>query len=173
MRSATRLVAVALLFAIAASTVAPQSRDGRPAATGTVDRWRGRRQGAALRGGPVHRPPQGRQERGRGDSRAGKHGVKADRTFRHAVRGYAAHLAADQLAALRSDPDVQAVVPDEVISMAGQSIPAGVRRVNGRESLIADINGDGRRGGRRRRDRGHGDRRKDSRRHEDLNIAGG
>ncbi len=61
-------------------------------------------------------------------SRAGKRGIKADKTFRHAVRGYAAHLAADQLATLRSDPDVQAVVPDEVISMAGQSIPTGVRR---------------------------------------------
>ena len=91
-------------------------------------------------------------------SRAGKRGIKADKTFRHAVRGYAAHLAADQLATLRSDPDVQAVVPDEVISIAGQSTPTGVRRVNGRESLIADIDGDGPRGGRRRRHRGHGDR---------------
>ena len=105
--------------------------------------------------------------------RAGKHGVKADRTFRHAVRGYAAQLAADQLATVRSDPDVQAVVPDEVISIAGQSIPAGVRRVNGRESLIADINGDGSQVDADVAivDTGIGG--KDSRRHEDLNIAGG
>ena len=105
--------------------------------------------------------------------RAGKRGIKADKTFRHAVRGYAARLAADQLATLRSDPDVQAVVPDEVISIAGQSIPTGVRRVGGQREPDRRHQRRWVPGGRRRRDRGHGDRRQGLAPHEDLNIAGG
>ena len=173
MRSAARLVAVALLFAMGASTVAPQ-----PAVAVS------RHPGAASAGEADAKAPLTAEGRyivilkdGRSvdaaTSRAGKRGIKADKTFRHAVRGYAAHLAADQLATLRSDPDVQAVVPDEVISIAGQSIPTGVRRVNGRENLIAGINGDGSRVDADVAivDTGIGG--KDSRRHEDLNIAGG
>ena len=172
MRSVTRLVALALLFATGASAVAPE-----PAAAS-------QRPAAVSAGGTDAKAPLSAEGRyivilkdgksvDAATSRAGKRGVKADKTFRHAVRGYAAHLAADQLATLRSDPDVQAVVPDEVISMAAQSIPTGVRRIGGRESLIADINGDG--SGVDADvaivDTGIGG--KDSRGHEDLNIAGG
>ena len=41
--------------------------------------------------------------------RAGRFGVHADRTFRHAVHGFSARLTPGQLAALHSDPDVEAV----------------------------------------------------------------
>ena len=173
MRSATRLVAVALLFATGASTIAPQPaaaglQNPAPVTAGTPDA----KAQLSAEGRYIVILKDGKSVDA-ATSRAGKHGVKADKTFRHAIRGYAAHLATDQLATLRSDPDVQAVVPDEVISIAGQSIPTGVRRIGGRESLLAGINGDGSRvdadvaivdteiGGR------------DSRRHEDLNIAGG
>jgi subtilisin len=173
MRSATRLVAVALLFAMAASTVAPQPAAAalprpEPVTAGAADA----RAPLSAAGRYIVILKDGRSVDA-ATSRAGKHGVKADRTFRHVVRGYAAHLAADQLAILRSDPDVQAVVPDEVISIAGQSIPAGVSRVNGRESMIADINGDGSQVDADVAivDTGIGG--KDSRAHEDLNIAGG
>ncbi len=106
-------------------------------------------------------------------TRAGRLGVRSDRTFSHALHGYAARLDATQLATLRADPDVAAVVPDEVISIAGQSTPTGIRRVSGKQSLIAGIDGS--------------DQRVDadiaivdtgiggttSKRQEDLNIAGG
>src|SRR4051794_21544747 len=61
---------------------------------------------------------------------AAKLGVKPDKTFRRALKGYSAPLEPNQLAELRTDPDVEAVVPDEVISMTGQTRPTGVRRVN-------------------------------------------
>ena len=173
MRSVTRLVALALLFATGASAISPQpaaaaSQRPEPAAAGEVDA----KVPLSAEGRYIVILKDGKSVDA-ATGRAGKRGIKADKTFRHAVRGYTARLAADQLATLRSDPDVQAVVPDEVISMAGESIPTGVRRIGGRESLIADINGDG--SGVDADvaivDTGIGG--KDSRRHEDLNIAGG
>ena len=68
-------------------------------------------------------------------------GVTADKTFRNAVHGYAAKLTAGQLAALRADPDVEAVVPDEVFSITAQKRPTGVRRVYAQDNAIARING--------------------------------
>ncbi len=184
MRSATRLVAVTLLFVTAVGSIAPQpaaavSQHPAPVIAGEADAQAplsaAGRYIVILKDGKSVDAATSRAGKSvdAASSNAGKHGVKADKTFRHVVRGYAARLAADQLAALRSDPDVQAVIPDEVISMAGQSIPAGVRRVNGRESLIADINGDGSQVDADVAivDTGIGG--KDSRRHEDLNIAGG
>ena len=105
--------------------------------------------------------------------RAAKLGVKADREFRHAVKGYSAKLDADQLAALEADPDVAEVFEDEVISMTAQTNPTGIRRVNTKESLVANVDGadpqvdadvaivDTGVGG------------QTSKSHEDLNIAGG
>jgi subtilisin family serine protease len=109
----------------------------------------------------------------RATERAGRLGIRADRTFRHAVRGFAARLTPGQAAQLRADPDVEAVVHDEIISMAAQSIPTGVRRVGGRDNRIAAING--------KDDRVDADVAivdtgiggSTSRAHEDLNIAGG
>ena len=173
MRSAASLVAVALVFAMGASTVASQravavSPHPRAVSAGETDA----RTPLTAEGRYIVILKDGRSVDA-ATSRAGKRGIKADKTFRHAVRGYAARLAADQLATLRSDPDVQAVVPDEIISIAGQSTPIGVRRVNGRESLIADIDGDGPQVDADVAivDTGIGGR--DSRQHEDLNIVGG
>ncbi len=73
--------------------------------------------------------------------RAARIGVKADKTYKHALKGYSAHLDPNQLAALRMDPAVDAVVPDEIFSMTAQTRPTGVRRVNVPENLIARING--------------------------------
>ncbi len=173
MRSATRLVAVALLFATGASTVAtqPAAAVAQPTVSASAAVTDAKEPLSAV-GRYIVILKAGKSVDA-ATSRAGKRGIKADRTFRHSVRGYAAQLARDQLATLRSDPDVQAVVPDEVISIAGQSIPTGVRRIGGRESLIAGINGDGSRVDADVAivDTGIGG--KDSRRHEDLNIAGG
>ncbi len=68
-------------------------------------------------------------------------GVKADKTYRYALKGYSAHLNRHQLAALAADPDVQEVVPDEIFTIQGQTKPTGVRRVNATESTISRING--------------------------------
>jgi subtilisin len=74
-------------------------------------------------------------------ARAGRLGITRDRTFHNALHGYSAKLTVGQLAAVRADPDVAAVVPDAVVSMAGQTTPRGVRRVFGPLSPIAGING--------------------------------
>ncbi len=72
-------------------------------------------------------------------------GFTADRTFSHAFRGLSARLSTRQVAALRNDPAVVAVVPDEKIELAAQSVPNGINRIDGRLSPAARIDGvDGR-----------------------------
>jgi len=68
-------------------------------------------------------------------------GVKADRTFGKAIKGFTARLDAKQRTALQADPNVVAVVPDEVIEVEAQHSPNGVRRVFGRSNTIAKIDG--------------------------------
>jgi subtilisin len=74
------------------------------------------------------------------DRHARRDGLRADQTFRKAIHGFAGKMTRAQLAALRADPDVAAVVPDEVIEMT-QLIPTGVLRVGGRAAPLADIDG--------------------------------
>jgi subtilisin len=74
--------------------------------------------------------------------RQAKRGVfKTDRTFSHAVRGFSAKLNAGQVATLRHDPSVAAVVPDETIELAGQVYPTGISRTGARKSTAAKIDG--------------------------------
>jgi len=68
-------------------------------------------------------------------------GVKADRTFGKAIKGFTARLDAKQHKALQADPNVVAVVPDEVIEVEAQHSPNGVRRIFGRSNTIAKIDG--------------------------------
>jgi subtilisin len=73
----------------------------------------------------------------------GRHrGVEADLVFRHTARGYAAKLTPAQIAALRSDPSVDAVVEDSVVELAAPQVtPTGVRRVGALDSPTARIDG--------------------------------
>jgi subtilisin family serine protease len=71
-------------------------------------------------------------------------GVKSDRNFTKALRGFAAKLDKRQKADLLADPNVLALVPDEVIEMT-QTVPTGVARVGGRINKIAAIDGTDRR----------------------------
>ncbi len=74
--------------------------------------------------------------------RAGKRdGVRADRKFSKAMRGFAAKLDPKQKRDLVADPNVIAVVPDEVVSLTGQTVPTGVSRIGGRLNPIAKIDG--------------------------------
>jgi len=72
-------------------------------------------------------------------------GARVDRTFRHAVRAYAAEVSPGQARRLAADPRVLAVVPDEVIAadegLTAQTIPTGIRRVYGNKSTAARIDG--------------------------------
>ncbi len=67
--------------------------------------------------------------------------VRAERTFSRAFRGFTASLDASQRRTLLRDPDVVAVVPDEIVHLAAQTIPTGVSRIGTKKSLVADING--------------------------------
>ena len=68
-------------------------------------------------------------------------GFKADRTFSHALRGFSAKLDRAQVAALRRDPAVALIVPDEKIQAEAQLIPTGIYRMGARTSSIARIDG--------------------------------
>lgn len=68
-------------------------------------------------------------------------GFTAERTFSHAVRGFTARLSSRQVATLRGDPTVLAVVPDERIELTAQTFPTGINRIGARRSAAAAING--------------------------------
>jgi subtilisin family serine protease len=68
-------------------------------------------------------------------------GFTADRTFSHAFRGLSARLNPTQVKALRDDPAVLEVVPDEKIELAAQSTPNGIGRIDGTLSAAAKIDG--------------------------------
>ena len=68
-------------------------------------------------------------------------GVAVDHTFRNVVHGYSAKLDTSQVASLRADPNVEAVVPDGVISLEAQTTPRGVRRVFAPRNPISRIDG--------------------------------
>jgi subtilisin family serine protease len=70
-----------------------------------------------------------------------REGMVADRSFKHAFRGFTARLDKAQRAALLADPKVVAVVPDEVIEVAAQTMPTGVPRVGATSSPLSKING--------------------------------
>ncbi len=67
--------------------------------------------------------------------------VKPIRTFQRVVRAFSARLDADQRRALKRDPQVVAIVPDEVIELTAQTTPTGVARVGTKLSPAAAING--------------------------------
>ena len=69
-----------------------------------------------------------------------RNGVAAERVFQ-TVGAYTAKLTKQQRAALAADPDVAAVVPDEIIELAAQSMPTGVARIGGRYAPAAAIDG--------------------------------
>ena len=69
-----------------------------------------------------------------------RNGVAAERVFT-TVGAYTAKLTKQQRVALAADPDVAAVVPDEVIELTAQSMPTGVARIGGRYAPAAAIDG--------------------------------
>ena len=78
---------------------------------------------------------------GAASARAVGLGIRQDRVFNGAFRGYSARLTNAQLSLLRADPRVEDVVPDDIISLTGQTVPTGVRRVFGAYNPIAQVDG--------------------------------
>jgi subtilisin len=68
-------------------------------------------------------------------------GFKVDRTFSHAAKGFVGRMTAKQVATLRKDPSVVAVVPDEKIELTAQAYPTGINRIGARKSVAAKIDG--------------------------------
>ena len=72
---------------------------------------------------------------------AKRKGVKAERSFEKAIRGFTARLTPAQRTALEADSSVVAVVPDEVIEVAAQTTPTGVARIGTKANPVAKIDG--------------------------------
>ena len=66
-------------------------------------------------------------------------GIKADRSFGKTFRGFSAKLDQQQKRDLLADPNVVALVPDEVVQLTAQTIPTGISRVGGRTNTVAAI----------------------------------
>ncbi len=112
-------------------TATPADPTATPAADGSADptgRWI-----VVYRAGTDAKASVGRQ--------ATRLGFSADRTFTNVVRGFTAKLNANQVAALRKDPSVAAVVPDEKIELTTQSPPTGIGRIYVRRSAVAQLDG--------------------------------
>jgi subtilisin len=60
-----------------------------------------------------------------------------------AVKGYSATLSAAAVGALRTDPQVAAVVPDREVHLTAQTLPTGINRVDGERSSTVSGNGSG------------------------------
>ncbi|MDQ2965171.1 MAG: S8 family serine peptidase, partial [Chloroflexota bacterium] len=75
------------------------------------------------------------------DRHIDRENLKPDRYFGKAIRGFSGKLTDEQLQALESDPDVAAVIPDEIVEIAAQTMPTGVSRIGARASQTALIDG--------------------------------
>ena len=77
----------------------------------------------------------------KGQALAAALGLTLRHTYRHALHGIAAQVPAAALGQLRTDPDVAAVVRDQSMMVAAQTVPTGVQRISGPASRTADIDG--------------------------------
>lgn len=71
------------------------------------------------------------------------HGLTPTMTYGAALRGYAVTLSAARLQGLREDPAVAFVSEDREVSIAAQSLPTGVNRIEGDASSTVAGNGGG------------------------------
>jgi subtilisin len=72
---------------------------------------------------------------------ASRFGAKVGFVYQHALKGYSATLASADVAALRADPTVAAVVPDLPVHTQAQTLPTGINRIDG--ELSSTVSGDG------------------------------
>ena len=75
-----------------------------------------------------------------------RHGLALGHTYQHVLNGFSAQIPASRLNALRSDPRVNNIVEDQVLTAfchlnSSQTLTTGVDRVDADLSLTANING--------------------------------
>jgi subtilisin family serine protease len=75
------------------------------------------------------------------DARARGRGIAPDRTYKAALKGYAARLSPSQHAAVEADPAVAYVTEDGIVRATDQTVPRGVRRVDAPRNTTARIDG--------------------------------
>jgi subtilisin len=132
MRARTAPLFLALLLMIPApAAVAAPPEEATLTANGSLDATG--RYIAVLDDGVDVAALQARHER--------RHGLRVDQVFDRQVHGFAGKMTGAQVKALRADPDVASVVPDEVIQVAAQTIPTGVSRIGTKSSAMAKIDG--------------------------------
>ena len=68
-------------------------------------------------------------------------GATVGHVYQYAIRGYSAQMSATAAARIASDPRVLLVQPDGVASIAAQTLPTGINRVDADLSPTAAING--------------------------------
>ena len=73
------------------------------------------------------------------ESQLRQSGTSADRVFRHAIKGYSASLTPAAIAALLTDPRVQTIVPDQIVTIAASQPGAawGLDRIDQRARPVS------------------------------------
>ncbi|MFI6908801.1 S8 family serine peptidase [Nonomuraea sp. NPDC050394] len=70
-----------------------------------------------------------------------RYGGQPGHVYRHALRGFSALLTPTAAEALRRDPRVSSVQPDQIMSITDQTLPTGLRRANATANPNLKING--------------------------------
>ncbi|HKG66626.1 MAG TPA: S8 family peptidase [Solirubrobacteraceae bacterium] len=76
------------------------------------------------------------------DARRGQ-GAEVAHVYRHALSGYSARMSERAAAAIARQDRVASVVPDQTVSIAAQSLPTGIDRIDGELSSTVSGNGSG------------------------------
>lgn len=71
------------------------------------------------------------------------YGLAINHVYQFALKGYAAHLSAQQLARVQSDARVEYVSEDRAVSINVQTLPTGINRIDGELSSTVSGNGSG------------------------------
>ena len=85
----------------------------------------------------------GASSKGVSDEHSRALGARVDHVYSYAVRGYAARMSDQAAARVAQDPRVASVERDQVVTIAAQSTPTGIDRVDGELSSTVSGNGSG------------------------------
>ena len=114
-----------------------------PAAASQAQRWwmgpRGNRSARKIATSCILDDDTGDVTRATTDIAAESAGVIPTHVYENVFEGFAAVIPDDQLAAVESDPRVEAVVPDWVVHVYEQTLPTGVDRIDADANSTADI----------------------------------
>ena len=85
----------------------------------------------------------GASSKGVADEHSRALGARVDHVYGHAVRGYAARMSDSAAARVAQDPRVASVERDQVVTIAAQTTPTGIDRIDGELSSTVSGNGSG------------------------------